>query len=115
MNHTMGVYEEYFTAIKEGKKTVEVRLHDEKRRNINIGDTIEFTNLPSRDETIKVQVTDLKSYKTFPAMYQDIPYRYFGEEEISLEEMVEGTYQIYTPDQEARWGTLAIWIVLLAD
>jgi ASC-1-like (ASCH) protein len=38
----MGLYSEYFIAIKEGKKQVEVRLNDEKRRKIKVGDTIEF-------------------------------------------------------------------------
>lgn len=110
MIHQMGLYGEYFNSIKEGKKTVEVRLNDEKRRKIRIGDTIEFIKVPEQDETIKVQVTNLKTYDTFKDMYEDIPFGEFGCEGWSMKEMIEGTYEIYSPEQEKEWGTLAIKI-----
>jgi ASC-1-like (ASCH) protein len=56
----MGLYGVYFQSIIEGKKKVEVRLNDEKRRKINVGDTIEFIKVPVQDETLKVQVTELR-------------------------------------------------------
>lgn len=34
MIHKMGLYSEHFQSITEGKKKVEVRLNDEKRRKI---------------------------------------------------------------------------------
>lgn len=110
MVHTMGLYGQYFKAMKEGKKTVEVRLNDEKRREIKIGDTIEFVKVPEQDEIVKVQVTDLRKYDTFKEMYEAIPFQYFDCEGWSMKEMLEGTYEIYTPEQEKRWGTLAITI-----
>lgn len=39
-----------FEKIKNGTKTVEFRLYDEKRRKINIGDQIEFSKLPDLQE-----------------------------------------------------------------
>lgn len=48
MTHQMRLYDEYFQAIKEGKKTVEVRLNDKKRRNIRAGDSIEFVKIPNK-------------------------------------------------------------------
>lgn len=61
MQHQMGLYKEYFKAIKEGRKTVEVRLNDENRRRIKVGDTIEFISVPEQNETLKVQVLELKN------------------------------------------------------
>lgn len=29
---------------------------------------------------------------------------------MTLKEMIDGTYEIYTPEQEKEWGTLAITI-----
>ncbi|MDY0407970.1 DUF3850 domain-containing protein [Paracerasibacillus soli] len=46
MLHKMSLYIAPFQSIKSGRKTVEVRLNDEKRRKVNIGDTIEFTKIP---------------------------------------------------------------------
>jgi len=108
--HQMGLYGEYFHAIKVSKKTVEVRLNDEKRRKIKVGDTIEFIKVPQQDEILKVRVTDLRSFDTFEAMYNDIPLRDFDCEGWTMKEMIDGTYEIYTPEQEKEWGTLAIMI-----
>lgn len=109
----MGLYGEYFTAIKEGNKTVEVRLNDEKRRKIKIGDTIEFIRVPDENETLQVQVTNLRKYDTFKEMYENIPFQDFDCAGWSMKEMVEGTYEIYSPEQEKRSGTLAITIKYL--
>lgn len=40
----MKLRESPFERIKNGTKTVEFRLYDEKRSKINIGDQIEFLN-----------------------------------------------------------------------
>lgn len=106
----MGLYGEYFTSIKVGKKTVEVRLYDEKRRKIKVGDIIEFIRVPEQDETFQVQVIDLNVYKTFQAMYEDIPLQEFDCEGWTIQMMVDGTYEIYTPEAEKKYGTLAITI-----
>ncbi|AVK97737.1 ASCH domain-containing protein [Lysinibacillus sphaericus] len=106
----MGIYEEYFTSIKEGKKTIEVRLNDEKRRKIKVGDTIEFIRIPEKNKTFRVQVTRLRKYDTFEAMYNDIPFKGFDCEGWTMKEMLDSTYEIYTPEQEIKWGTLAITI-----
>lgn len=106
----MGLYGEYFKAIKEGRKTVEVRLNDGKRRKIKVGDTIEFIKVPEQDETLQVQVIELRTYDTFQEMYDDIPFKNFDSEGWTMEEMIKGTYEIYSPEQEKEWGTLAITI-----
>lgn len=110
MVHRMSLYGEYFKAIKDGKKTVEVRLNDEKRRKIKIGDTIEFIKVPEQDESLLVKVTELRRYDTFKEMYQEIPFKELDGEGWTMEEMIKGTYEIYSPEQESEWGTLAITI-----
>lgn len=59
--HQMGLYGEYFKAIREGKKRVEVRLNDEKRRKIKVGDIIEFVKVPEQDDKLQVQVVELRN------------------------------------------------------
>ena len=110
MIHKMGLYGEYFQSIIEGKKKVEVRLNDERRREIKVGDMIEFIKVPQQDETLKVHVTGIRKYDTFKEMYEDIPFKDFDCEGWTLNEMIDGTYEIYTPEQEKEWGTLAITI-----
>ncbi len=96
--------------MKEGRKTVEVRLNDEKRRQIKKGDVIEFIQVPNKSETLRVKVLDVTVFATFQEMYEMIPFAEFGCEGWTMEEMVDGTYEIYTKEQEAKWGTLAIAI-----
>ena len=96
--------------MKTGRKTIEVRLNDSKRRKVNIGDLIEFTKLPDRNEKLTVEVLDLQEFANFREMYETIPAEYFDATERSIDEMVGNTYKIYTPIQEEESGTLAIKI-----
>lgn len=110
MLHTMNLYKEPFNAIKSGNKTVEVRLNDEKRRKISKGDHITFKKLSDGDGTLTVEVQELKVYDTFRQMYEDIPADKLGAKGSSIDEMVSNTYDIYTSEQEQKWGTLAIFV-----
>ena len=40
--HEMSLQPKYFDFIKDGTKRIELRLYDEKRRSIQLGDIIEF-------------------------------------------------------------------------
>lgn len=108
MVHQMGLYGEYFEAIRKGEKRVEVRLNDERRRVIKVDDTIEFIRVPEQNETLKVQVIELRTYDTFKEMYEDIPFADFDCEHWTMEGMLAGTYEIYSREQEKAYGTLAI-------
>ena len=68
--------------------------------------------IPQQDETLKVRVTELRKYNTFREMYENIPFEDFGCEGWTMEEIVDGTYEIYTPEQEKEWGTVAITITI---
>ena len=54
----MKLQEDPFERIKNGTKTVEFRLYDEKRQTIQIGDEIEFSKLPELQEKLLVKVID---------------------------------------------------------
>ncbi|RXJ02610.1 ASCH domain-containing protein [Anaerobacillus alkaliphilus] len=108
--HTMGLFKEPFISIKEGRKTVEVRLNDEKRRKVNVGDLIEFILVPEDNETLKVEVLGVTVFATFQEMYESIPFEKFNCEGWTMDEMLNGTYEIYSKEQEEHWGTLAITI-----
>lgn len=113
MEHRMGLYEAPFQSMKSGEKTVEVRLYDNKRRKLKIGDTIQFTKVPDSNETIKAEVIGLKTYSTFREMYENIPANDLDAADKPVDEMVEQTYQIYSPESENKWGTVAISLKIL--
>ncbi|EOP12315.1 MULTISPECIES: ASCH domain-containing protein [Bacillus] len=112
MRYEMGLYNKPFQSIQSEKKVYEVRLYDTKRQLIKQGDEIVFTNLTTA-ETMAVKVTEVKRYKSFKEMYEQIDKKFLDCENDSLEEMLESTYKIYTKEQEKKWGTVAIGIEVI--
>ena len=53
MLHQMKLKRSPFEKIKDGSKTIELRLYDEKRQKVKIGDFIEFTCLDDATQKIK--------------------------------------------------------------
>lgn len=60
-----------FYAIKNRTKTIEMRLWDEKRKNISAGDVIEFVRYDNPKEIIYTKVEGIHIYPTFKELYRD--------------------------------------------
>ena len=105
MIHKMKLNERPFEEIKNGTKTVEFRLYDEKRKQIKIGDMIEFSKLPDLQEKITVEVLDLYIEDTFKELFEKL---YTDKEEIKRKTM----YQYYLPEKEKEYGVIGIKISL---
>jgi len=112
MVHEMKLNEKAFLNIKNGIKKFELRLFDDRRKNIDIGDTITFHNLNNLDNTISVEVLALLRYPSFKDFFEDIDYRNCGTAN-SLEEKLKRVHTFYTPEQEIQNGILAIKIKLI--
>lgn len=61
-----------FCCIANGSKTIELRLNDEKRQKITVGDTIVF-NCSSNNDIIEAQVNALHKFKDFEELYNCLP------------------------------------------
>lgn len=103
MLHQMKLLEKPFDNIKKGTKTVEFRLYDEKRRKIKIGDKIEFSKLPELKEKIIVKVIDLYQEKSFKELFEKV---FINPEDV--ETHVRTIYNIYSEDEERKYGVLGI-------
>lgn len=112
--HNMKLYTEPFTLIREGNKNIEVRLNDEKRKEIQIGDEIIFSNYDNPNEQIKVKVVNLSKFNTFSELYSSFPNEKFGhKKEITLEKQIENIKKIYSEEKEKKYGVLGIHIKLI--
>lgn len=111
MRHEMHLRETPFHEIKSGKKTVEIRLYDEKRRKIKIGDEINFTL--NEHEAVLTEVANLHRFSTFDDLFASPLRDKCGMPEISAEECKARMRVYYSNEQEARYGVLAIEIKLL--
>lgn len=99
---------EPFQNIKGGEKTVEIRLYDEKRRRLKLGDTIIFTNTENDSECFAATVTALRRFDNFKAMFSSELFAQTGCVDMTVERAVESMYVYYTKEQENRYGVLAI-------
>ena len=68
MLHEMKLDHEPFLMIKFRTKTVEMRLYDEKRKAISIGDTIAFTDR-NNGEIALTRVKSLQTFADFTELY----------------------------------------------
>lgn len=107
MIHKMKLNESPFERIKNGTKTIEFRLFDEKRQQIKIGDKIEFSKLPDLQEKILVDVIELYREDTFENLFRKL---YTDEEEIIRK--TKSMYNYYLPEKEKQYGVLGIKIKL---
>ncbi len=63
MIHKMRLDPIPFVATKNGLKTIEIRLNDERRQDLQMDDTIEFENTETQEKLV-VQVKEVRKYKS---------------------------------------------------
>ena len=107
--HRMNLWNDSFEAIKDGWKTIEMRLNDEKRNQIKIGDEIEFTSIKT-NETLICKVTNLFRYKNFDELYNNhnkISIGYAKDESANPDDVL----MYYAKEDIERYGVLGIELI----
>lgn len=95
-----------FDAIVSGQKTIESRLYDEKRRQVQIGDKIIFTNRENPDQAVTVEVIGLLRYKTFKDLFShNNPGKFGGESVQWLENQIN---EFYSMEDQLESGVIGI-------
>lgn len=100
-----------FEKIANGIKTIESRLYDKKRQQINPGDQIEFTCNDEPTKKVLTMVKALHRYVNFESLFSDFPATYFGG--TSKEELLMEIEKIYSKEDQGRYGVIGIKITLL--
>lgn len=108
MIHQMKLNDDPFERIKNGTKTIEFRLYDEKRRKVKIGDKIEFSKLPDLQEKILVDVLDLYTEPSFEELFEKL----YEDKELAKQK-ANAMYEIYSPENEKKYGVVGIKIKLV--
>ncbi|MBE6572169.1 MAG: ASCH domain-containing protein [Ruminococcaceae bacterium] len=109
MKHNMRLKKDPFEKICAGKKTVELRLFDEKRKNVNVGDTIEFECPDLEGKNITVRVLALHLFGSFRELYATIPLEKCG---YCKDEVKKASYTdmeaYYSAEEQAKYGVVGI-------
>jgi len=110
MIHKMTLWDESFSKIKDRTKTIEMRLCDEKRSIIGIGDIIEFTNTRTH-EICECAVTNLYKYESFNELYKHhnkIAIGYADNEIADPNDMLA----YYSVEDIEKYGVLGIEVIV---
>ena len=99
-----------FEAMACGHKIYELRLYDEKRRTLEVGDIIVFTNNDNGSE-LKARVVELLVYSSFEALYSALPLDKCGYDDGDIAAASPRDMdQYYSVEQQQLYGVLAIKI-----
>lgn len=108
MIHYMNLVPSAFRKIADGSKTIELRLNDEKRQQINVEDTVVF-NCSTTKGILTAQVSGLHKFSDFEELYKALPLEKCG---YAVTELDTAHYtdmeQYYTKEQIKKHGALGI-------
>jgi len=113
MKHEMKLRAVYFDKIKNGEKIYEIRLNDEKRQQIKIGDVLLFTKDTNLEEQLMVEVQDLIYFKNFDEMLNILPVKKIGFENMDKTAVKTIYHQFYSVTDEKEYGVVAIKVKVL--
>ena len=113
MMHEMKLQPEYYNFILNGTKRIEIRLYDEKRQGIMLGDTIKFLKEPELSETFNAKVIGLLRYNSFEEMFKDFDISILSDKSMTKEELIKVLEQFYTKEKQEQYGVLGIRIELI--
>ena len=109
MKHYMNLCPEPFEMIRSGEKTIELRLNDEKRKAISVGDTIVFTNAQDNSRQISATVTALHKFRNFAELYSNLPLLKCGYTENDIDSAKPEDMNVYySKELEEKYGVLGI-------
>jgi len=108
MLHKMKLWNNPFEMIKTGYKTIEMRLNDEKRNLIKIGDYIEFTNT-STNEILVCLVTNIYKYSNFDELYSTHDKKSIGYKEDEIANPKD-MLKYYSQENIDKYGVVGIEI-----
>ena len=108
MEMIVHLHPEVFDIVLNKDKDVEIRVNDEKRRKLNIGDTLVFLNRSNEEEQIKATITNLVYFNNFleVADYYDMKRIYL--EDTTKEEYINLMKKFYSDEEVEKYGVVAI-------
>jgi ASC-1-like (ASCH) protein len=110
--NSIKVQQPYFDYIKNGVKTIEGRINKDKFASILPGDVIKIYDASSTNKFVSAYVKDVRRYDYFSQYLW-----YEGIEktlpDIHMRDGCSVYYQYYTPEQETKYGILAIELYVI--
>lgn len=108
MKYEMKLNNGPFKKIKDGTKTIELRLNDEKRQLLKEKDLIEFTNRETLEKLL-VEIENLYYYSSFKELYKNFNKIEMGYEKDDIADPKD-MEKYYSKEEQEKYGVLGIKI-----
>lgn len=109
MTHYMKLNPEPFEKIASGKKTIELRLYDEKRKQIKPDDEIIFTHIQNPCRSISVIVNSVMVAASFESLFKHISLIDCGYEESEINGANHlDMNRYYSEEKQTQYGAVGI-------
>ncbi len=109
MLHEMTLFPKPYASIASGQKTIELRLYDEKRQSIQIGDQIRFTNSEDASKSTLCEVVQLHVFKNFAELYENLPLLKCGYTPEDVDNAhPDDMLTYYSKEEQAQYGVVGI-------
>ena len=108
MKYEMNLNNGPFERIKNGTKTIELRLNDEKRQLLKIKAMIEFINRINNEKML-VEIKNLYHFASFKELYKNFDKVALGYDEDDIADPKD-MEEYYSPEEQSKYGVLAIEI-----
>lgn len=109
--YEMRLHDKPFSNIKSGTKIIEMRLYDEKRRLIKVGDIIKFINRKT-NEILQVEVIKLHIFNSFDDLYKNFDKLLLGYNENQIASPDDMNIY-YSKEEQDKYGVVGIEIRLI--
>lgn len=108
MKHEMKLNNGPYVNIKNGTKTIELRLNDDKRQLLKIKDLIEFTNKETLEQML-VEIQNLYHYPSFDELYKHFDKVSMGYKENDVADPKD-MEKYYSKEEQEKYCVLGIEI-----
>ena len=113
--YKMKLLPEYFNYIKEGTKRIELRLSDEKRKDIAIGDMIVFEEQVEEPRYLKTKVVEIFHRTNFEELINEFDIELLADKSMPKEDLKNVLEKIYPQEVQTQYGVVGIKIEIIED
>lgn len=113
MKHEMNLQPKHFNYMKNGTKRIELRLFDEKRQKIKIGDIIEFTNPDG--EKLEVKVVGLLRYGSFEDLFKDFDISILADASMTKRELLDVLNGFYALEKQKELDVVGVRVKIAEE
>jgi len=102
----MHLQKEHYDKVKSGEKIYELRLFDEKRKSLKIGEILQFYNAPDESDAFDTRIKSFVTSTSFEELLMNIDCNKCGAD--SKSELLEILKKYYSLDKQTMYGVVAI-------